>query len=155
MQVRTPRGRQGTFEPKIVRKRQRLFEVFDDKIIALYSRGLSRRDIEAHLRELYGVSAGRDWITPVTDAGLEAARRGGSARWMTSTRCSFAAQPSSAIASERLSHVARRMSTVGGTAWIRRLAGPTALCLFPVLSKYASGAQTRPVMETSDGVPAV
>jgi transposase-like protein len=41
----------GTFEPQIVRKRQRRFEGFDDKIIALYSRGLSTRDIEARSRE--------------------------------------------------------------------------------------------------------
>jgi putative transposase len=47
--IKTPRDRQGTFEPKIVRKRQRRFEGFDDKILALYSRGLSTRDIEAHL----------------------------------------------------------------------------------------------------------
>src|SRR3954464_7997925 len=47
--VRTPRDRKGTFEPQIVRKGQRRFEGFDDKILALYSRGLSTRDIEAHL----------------------------------------------------------------------------------------------------------
>ena len=47
--IDTPRDRAGTFEPQIVRKRQRRFEGFDDKILALYSRGLSTRDIEAHL----------------------------------------------------------------------------------------------------------
>ncbi len=47
--IETPRDREGTFEPKIVRKRQRRFEGFDEKIIALYSRGLSTRDIEAYL----------------------------------------------------------------------------------------------------------
>ena len=45
--IDTPRDRAGTFEPRIVRKRQRRFEGFDEKIIALYSRGLSTRDIEA------------------------------------------------------------------------------------------------------------
>src|SRR5881227_2919133 len=69
--IETPRDRQGTFEPKIVRKRQRRFEGFDEKILALYSRGMSTRDIEAHLRELYGVSVGRDLISRVTDAVLE------------------------------------------------------------------------------------
>jgi len=69
--IKTPRDRDGTFEPKIVRKRQRRFEGFDEKILALYSRGLSTRDIEAHLRELYGVSVGRDLISRVTDAILE------------------------------------------------------------------------------------
>jgi putative transposase len=69
--INTPRDRDGTFEPKIVRKRQRRFEGFDEKILALYSRGMSTRDIEAHLRELYGVSVGRDLISQVTDAVLE------------------------------------------------------------------------------------
>src|SRR3984885_8128357 len=49
VRIDTPRDRAGTFEPQIVRKRQRRFEGFDDKILALYSRGLSTRDIEAHL----------------------------------------------------------------------------------------------------------
>ena len=72
--IDTPRDRQGTFEPKIVRKRQRRFEGFDEKILALYSRGLSTRDIEAHLREIYGVSVGRDLISRVTDAVMDDAR---------------------------------------------------------------------------------
>jgi putative transposase len=56
--IDTPRDRNGSFEPQIVRKRQRRFEGFDEKIIALYSRGLSTRDIEAHLAEIYGVKVG-------------------------------------------------------------------------------------------------
>src|SRR5579875_4931 len=74
VEIKTPRDRQGTFEPRIVRKRQRRFEGFDDKILALYSRGLSTRDIEAYLRELYGVSVGRDLISRVTDAVMEDVR---------------------------------------------------------------------------------
>jgi putative transposase len=74
VEIKTPRDRQGSFEPRIVRKRQRRFEGFDEKILALYSRGLSTRDIEAHLREIYGVSVGRDLISRVTDAVLEDAR---------------------------------------------------------------------------------
>ncbi len=57
-----------------MRKRQRRFEGFDDKIIALYSRGLSTRDIEAYLRDLYGVEVGRDLISRVTDAVMDDAR---------------------------------------------------------------------------------
>jgi putative transposase len=68
VEVCTPRDRKGTFEPQIVRKGQRRFEGFDDKILALYSRGLSTRDIEAHLTEIYGVTVGRDLISRVTDA---------------------------------------------------------------------------------------
>src|SRR3954464_13767181 len=72
--VRTPRDRKGTFEPQIVRKGQRRFEGFDDKILALYSRGLSTRDIEAHLAEIYGVKVGRDLISRVTDAVMDDVR---------------------------------------------------------------------------------
>jgi putative transposase len=72
--LNTPRDRAGTFEPQIVRKRQRRFEGFDEKILALYSRGLSTRDIAAHLQEIYGVKVGRDLISKVTDAVMEDAR---------------------------------------------------------------------------------
>ena len=71
VRVDAPRDRDGSFEPKLVRKRQRRFEGFDEKILALYSRGMSTRDIEAHLRELYGVSVGRDLISRVTDAVMD------------------------------------------------------------------------------------
>jgi len=74
VEIRTPRDRQGTFAPKIVRKRQRRFEGFDEKILALYSRGLSTRDLEAHLQEIYGVKVGRDLISRVTDAVLDDVR---------------------------------------------------------------------------------
>jgi hypothetical protein len=71
VQINTPRDRDGSFEPQIVRERQRRFEGFDDKILALYSRGLSTRDIEAHREEIYGVKVGRDLISRVTDAAME------------------------------------------------------------------------------------
>jgi putative transposase len=74
VEIRTPRDRQGTFEPKIVRKRQRRFEGFDEKILALYGRGMSTRDIEAYLRELYGVSVGRDLVSRVTEAVMDDVR---------------------------------------------------------------------------------
>jgi putative transposase len=74
VRIDSPRDRNGTFEPQIVRKRQRRFEGFDEKILALYSRGLSTRDIEAHLGEIYGVKIGRDLISKVTDAVMDDAR---------------------------------------------------------------------------------
>jgi putative transposase len=74
VRVDTPRDRAGTFEPQIVRKRQRRFEGFDDKILALYARGMSTRDIEAHLEEIYGVKVGRDLISKVTDAVMDDVR---------------------------------------------------------------------------------
>jgi transposase-like protein len=70
----TPRDRNGSFEPKMVRKRQRRFVGFDQKILALYSRGLSTRDIEAHLEEMYGVKVGRELISQVTDAVMDDVR---------------------------------------------------------------------------------
>jgi putative transposase len=57
-----------------VRKRQRRFEGFDDKIVAMYARGMTTREIEAHLRELYGAAVGRDTVSRVTEAVLEDAR---------------------------------------------------------------------------------
>jgi putative transposase len=72
--VESPRDRDGSFAPKIVRKRQRRFAGFDEKILALYSRGLSTRDISAHLEEIYGVSVGRDLISRVTDGVMDDVR---------------------------------------------------------------------------------
>jgi putative transposase len=72
--IDTPRDRDGSFAPKMVRKRQRRFVGFDDRILALYSRGLSVRDIEAHLEEIYGVRVGRDLISRVTDAVMDDVR---------------------------------------------------------------------------------
>src|SRR5438477_3753496 len=72
--IDAPRDRDGSFEPKIVKKRQRRFVGFDEKILALYSRGLSTRDIEAHLEEIYGVKVGRDLISKVTDAVMDDVR---------------------------------------------------------------------------------
>ena len=74
MRIKTPRDRKGSFEPQIVRKGQRRFEGFDDKILALYARGMSTRDIEAHLAEIYGVKVGRDLISRVTDAVMDDVR---------------------------------------------------------------------------------
>jgi len=74
VRIETPRDRKGSFQPQIIRTGQRRFERFDDKILALYSRGLSTRDIEAHLAEIYGVRVGRDLISRVTDAVIDDVR---------------------------------------------------------------------------------
>ena len=75
--IDAPRDRDGSFEPQIVRKRQRRFQGFDDKILALYSRGLSVRDIRAHLQEIYGVEVSLDLISRVTDAVMDDVREWG------------------------------------------------------------------------------
>ena len=72
--IDAPRDRDGSFDPTIVKKRQRRFQGFDDKILALYSRGLSVRDIAAHLEEIYGVNVGRDLISRVTDGVMDDVR---------------------------------------------------------------------------------
>jgi len=72
--IQRPRDRNGSYEPQIVKNGQRRFEGFDEQIVALYSRGMTTRDIEAHLREIYGASVGRDTISRVTDAVLEDAK---------------------------------------------------------------------------------
>ena len=74
VEIQAPRDRDGSFDPKIVRKRQRRFEGFDEKILALYSRGLSVRDVQAHLREIYGVEVSSGLISQVTDAVMDDAR---------------------------------------------------------------------------------
>jgi putative transposase len=69
--VKTPRDRQGSFDPKLVAKRQTRLAGLDDRILGMYAGGMSVRDIEAHLRSLYGVEIGRDTISRVTDQVLE------------------------------------------------------------------------------------
>jgi putative transposase len=77
VKIDAPRDRDGSFEPQIVKKRQRRFRGFDEKILALYSRGLSVRDIRAHLAEIYGVEVSLDLISRVTDAVMDDVREWG------------------------------------------------------------------------------
>jgi putative transposase len=63
-----PRDRDGTFEPRLIGKHERRFPGFDDKVIALYARGLTVREIQAFLGEMYGVDVSPDLISRVTDA---------------------------------------------------------------------------------------
>src|SRR5881409_1910303 len=71
VRVRSPRDRNGTFEPKIVAKRQTRWVGFDEKVIALYARGLTVREIQGHLSEIYGTDVSPDLISRITDAVLE------------------------------------------------------------------------------------
>jgi putative transposase len=70
VQVKTPRDRDGSFDPKLVAKRQTRLAGLDDKILALYAGGMSVREIAAHLTDLYGAEIKRDTISRVTDAVL-------------------------------------------------------------------------------------
>ncbi len=53
--IEVPRDRNGTFEPQLVKKHQTRFDGFDDKILSMYARGMTTRDIQGHLEEIYGV----------------------------------------------------------------------------------------------------
>jgi hypothetical protein len=66
-----PRDRAGAFDPKLIAKYQRRFPDFDAKIISMYARGMSVREIRGHLEELYGIDVSPDLISTVTDAVLE------------------------------------------------------------------------------------
>jgi putative transposase len=66
-----PRDRAGTFDPKLIAKYQRRFPDFDDKIISMYARGMTVREIRGHLEELYGIDVSPDLISAVTDAVLD------------------------------------------------------------------------------------
>jgi hypothetical protein len=74
VRVRSPRDRKGTFDPKIVQKRQTRWVGFDDKVIALYARGLTVREIQGHLGEIYGTEVSPDLISKITDAVLQDAK---------------------------------------------------------------------------------
>ena len=71
LEIAVPRDRQGSFEPKLVRKHQTRWDGLDEKIIALYARGMTVRDIQAQLEELYGVEVSAGLISEVTDAVLD------------------------------------------------------------------------------------
>ncbi|HEX8816758.1 MAG TPA: IS256 family transposase [Terriglobales bacterium] len=71
IELETPRDRNGSFEPAIVSKGQTRFTGFDDRIISMYSRGMTTREIEGHLKEMYGVEVSPTLISNVTEAVME------------------------------------------------------------------------------------
>ena len=71
IELAIPRDRQATFDPQLIAKYQRRFPGFDDKIVSMYARGMSAREIVGHLRELYGIEVSPDLVSAVTDAVLE------------------------------------------------------------------------------------
>ena len=71
MSLSIPRDRAGSFDPKLIAKYQRRFPDFDQKIISMYGRGMSVREIPGHLEELHGIDVSPDLISAVTDAVLE------------------------------------------------------------------------------------
>ena len=71
IELEVPRDRQSTFDPQLLAKYQRRFPGFDDKIVSMYARGMSSREIVGHLHDLYGIDVSPDLISAVTDAVLE------------------------------------------------------------------------------------
>src|SRR6266700_7499915 len=71
VEIEVPRDREGDFDPKIVGKHQRRFTGFDDKILSMYARGMSTREIQGHLHEIYGAEVSPTLISEVTDAVID------------------------------------------------------------------------------------
>ena len=78
--IDVPRNRQGEFEPQMVKKRQTRLDGFDEKILALYARGMTVRDVQAQLEEMYGVEVSPTLISNVTDAVIDEVKT-----WQTRT----------------------------------------------------------------------
>src|SRR5438045_3932075 len=74
IELEVPRDRQARFDPQLIAKYQRRFPGFDDKIISMYARGMSTREIVGHLRDLYGIEVSPDLISSVTAAARVAGR---------------------------------------------------------------------------------
>lgn len=71
LEIEVPRDREGEFEPEIVPKHQRDFKGFDDKILSMYARGMTTREIAGHLKEIYGTEVSPELISRATDSVKE------------------------------------------------------------------------------------
>src|SRR3982751_2600552 len=71
IEIEVPRDRESEFEPVLVEKRQSRLRGLDEAILSLYAKGMTTRDIQSHLEEMYGTEVSRDLISAVTDAVLE------------------------------------------------------------------------------------
>lgn len=74
VEIEVPRDRNATFEPQLIKKRETRFDGFDEKIISLYARGMTTREIESHLHEIYGVEVSPGLVSSATEAVLEEVR---------------------------------------------------------------------------------
>lgn len=74
LEIDVPRDRSGDFEPQLVKKRQRSINAFDEKIISMYAKGLSTRDIQAHIQEIYGADISPTAVSHITEKVVEVAK---------------------------------------------------------------------------------
>jgi len=93
VELAIPRDRLGTFEPQLIKKGQRRFEGFDQKIIAMYARGMTVREIQGFLLEQYGVEVSPDFISAATEGSSKKSPPGRTGRskgfipWWSSMPC--------------------------------------------------------------------
>ena len=74
IELETPRDRNGEFEPRLIKKHQTRFTGFDEKVLSLYARGMTTREIQGHLEEIYGVEVSPSLISDITDGVMEQAK---------------------------------------------------------------------------------
>ena len=112
MTLSVPRDRAGTFDPKLIAKYQRRFPDFDDKIISMYARGMTVREIRGHLEELYGIEVSPDLISAITDAVLDEvyAPNGRTGRSISATHWCFS-MPFGSRSATRASCATRRSTS--------------------------------------------
>jgi putative transposase len=71
LEIEVPRDRRGEYEPQIIKKHQRRFDGFDEKIISMYGRGMTQKEIQGHLEDIYGIEVSPELISTVTDAVID------------------------------------------------------------------------------------
>ena len=74
LEIEVPRDRNGDFEPKLIKKRQTQINSFDEKIISMYARGMTTRDIQSHIKEIYGADISPTMISGITDKVIAVAQ---------------------------------------------------------------------------------
>ena len=86
VEIDVPRDRDGSFEPKIVAKRQRRLSGVDDLVISLSAKGLTTGEVQAHLADVYGAEVSRQTISTITDKVMDGMAEWQNVRWTVSTR---------------------------------------------------------------------
>jgi transposase-like protein len=123
LHIEVPRDRDGSFEPVLIAKHERRFTGFDDKIIAMYARGMTMREVQGFLAETYGVEVSPEFISSVTDAVMaevsawQARPSSRCTRWSSSTRCGSRSAKTPSCATRRSISRSACCPTAGATSW--------------------------------------